>query len=59
MLGLSVLEGGDNRAMVAKGGTATAPFGGRGDAYGVDLDNPIEPDGVLDSVAGDSVCART
>ena len=36
---------------------ATAPFGGRGDVYGVDLDDPIEPDGVLDSAAGDSVCA--
>jgi len=27
---------------------ATAPFGGRGDVYGVDLGDPIESDGVLD-----------
>jgi hypothetical protein len=36
---------------------ALAPFGGRGDVYEVDLDDPIEPDGVLDAASGDSVCA--
>ena len=45
------------KAYHSVGLNATAPFGGRGDVYGVDLDDPIEPDGVLDSAAGDSVCA--
>jgi len=36
---------------------ALAPFGGRGDVYEVELDDPIEPDGEGDSAAGDSVCA--
>ena len=42
------------KAYHSVGLNATAPFGGRGDVYGGD---PIEPDGVLDSAAGDSVCA--
>jgi hypothetical protein len=36
---------------------ALAPFGGRGDVYEVDLDDPIEREGVLGGASGDSVCA--
>jgi hypothetical protein len=42
---------------VARVYAALAPFGGRGDVYEVNLDDPIEPDGVLEGAAGDSVCA--
>ncbi len=36
------------KAYHSVGLNATAPFGGRGDVYGVDLGDPIESDGVLD-----------